>query len=93
MKKKTAVTELKQWVKDQVPAAGTNEKLLTLQSALSNVAYEIKMNTEAKEKEQLKDAFNKGVVYGMLLASTKHDQSDTFNGFEQYFKEKYGDEA
>ena len=93
MKKKTAVTELKQWVKDQVPAAGTNEKLLTLQSALSNVAYEIQMNTEAKEKEQLKDAFNKGVVYGMLLASTKHDQSDTFNGFEQYFKEKYGDEA
>ena len=95
MKKKTAVTELKQWVKDQIPAAGTNERLLALQSVMSNVAYEIQTKIEAKEKEQLRDAFNKGVVHGMLLANAKHDQSDNYNynGFEQYFKEKYGDEA
>lgn len=92
-KKNTAAKELKQWVRNQIPAAGTSERLLALQSTLSSVAYEIHHTTEAKEREQLRDAFNKGVVYGMLLATTKHDQSENFNGFEQYFKDKYGDEA
>lgn len=95
MKKKTAVAELKEWVKEQVPAAGTSERLLALQSAFGNVAYEIHKNTEPKEKKQLREAFNKGVVYGMLLANAKHDQSDNYNynGFDQYFKDQYGDEA
>lgn len=93
MANKTAASELKEWVKEKIPGAGTDETLRTMQSVLGNIVYEIHKDTLIKEKEQLRDAFNKGVVYGMLLASTKQDQSDTFNGFDQYFKEKYGDEA
>ena len=93
MKKKTAARELRDSIKEQIPAAGTSEALLTMQSVLGRMAYEVQNNTEPKEKAQLRDAFNKGVVYGMLLASTKHDQSDNYNGFEHYFKDQYGDEA
>lgn len=93
MAKKTAVTELKEWVKDKVPAAGTTEGLRIMQSVLGNIVYEIHKDTIIKEKEQLRDAFNKGVIYGMLLASTKNNVEYTHNGFDQYFKDKYGDEA
>ena len=95
MAKKTAVRELRDTIKEQIPAAGTNEALRTMQSVLGRMAHEVQTNTEPKEKEQLRDAFNKGVVYGMLLANAKHDRSDNYNynGFDQYFKDKYGDEA
>lgn len=95
MANKTAASELKEWVKEKIPAAGTDEVLRTMQSVLGNVVYEIHKDTIVKEKEQLRDAFNKGVVHGMLLANAKHDQSDNYNynGFDQYYKEKYGDEA
>ena len=93
MAKKTAVSELKEWVKEKVPAAGTTEGLRIMQSVLGNIVYEIHKDTIIKEKEQLRDAFNKGVVYGMLLASTKNSNEQAYNGFDQYFKEKYGDEA
>lgn len=93
MSKKTAARELRDKIKEQIPSAGTSEALLTMQSVLGKMAYEVQMNTEPKEKQQLKDAFNKGVVYGLLLASTKHDQSENYNGFDQYFKDQYGDEA
>lgn len=95
MSNKTAARELRDTIKEQIPSAGTSEALLTMQSVLGRMAYEVQMNTEPKEKKQLRDAFNKGVVYGMLLANAKHDPSDNYNynGFDQYFKDKYGDEA
>lgn len=93
MAKKTAARELRDSIKEQIPAAGTNETLLTMQSVLGKMAHEVQTNTEPKEKEQLRDAFNKGVIYGMLLASTKNSVEYTYNGFDQYFKDKYGDKA
>lgn len=93
MAKKTAARELRENIKDQIPAAGTNEALRTMQSVLGRIAHEVHTNTEPKEKQQLRDAFNKGVIYGMLLASTKNSVEYTHNGFDQYFKDKYGDEA
>lgn len=93
MSNKTVLNELNKSIKERIPSAATNESLLTLQSELGKLCYEIKRDWTEKEKQQLRDAFNKGVVYGMLLASTKHDQSDNYKGFDQYFKDQYGDEA
>lgn len=93
MAKKTAARELRDHVKQQIPAAGTNEALRTMQSVLGRIAHEVQTNTEPKEKEQLRDAFNKGVVYGLLLSATKNSNDQAYNGFDQYFKDQYGDEA
>lgn len=92
MANKTAATELREWVKEKIPASGTDETLRTMQSVLGNVVYEIHKDTILKEKEQLRDAFNKGVMCGTMLA-LKNGNDSVHEAFEYYYKEKYGDEA
>lgn len=91
MSKKTAMNELKDLLKERIPSAGTDQERLTKQKEFSWLVYEIGKEMLPKETAQLRDAFNKGVVYGMLLSTSKNE--DLHGGFDQYYRDKYGDEA
>lgn len=90
MKKKTVIDEIAALVKDRVPSAGTNQVELILQSQLMRVLQDLE-SVRHLEKEQLKQAFNKGVVYGMSFNPS--EKADISGGFEQVYKTEYGDEA
>lgn len=90
MNKRTVVKEIKQLIKDRIPSAGTTESLRTMQSELTRLLVELEEVSEA-EKEQLREAFNRGVVHGMLNTGNRNEE--VMYGFEQYYKDRYGDEA
>jgi hypothetical protein len=89
MAKKTATEELLATIKQSIPAAATNESQMVMQSVLGKMAYEVQQRTLPKEKEQMRDAFYKGVVYGMLYNSTKPAEEKLTEGFDLYFKDTY----
>ena len=90
MKKKLVTKQLQEFVKDMVPTAGTDEPSRKIQVELSKVLYEIGVNGKKGEKDQLREAFYKGVTYGMLhrdlYPQSHHD-------FEQYYRENYEDDT
>ena len=89
MAKKTAAEELLASIKESIPAGATNESQLVMQSLLGKMAYDVQQKTLPKEKEQMRDAFYKGVVYGMLYNSTKPAEEKLTEGFDIYFKGTY----
>lgn len=93
MAKKTALKELRDSIKRSIPAAGTSEELLLKQREFSWLVYEIDKDCIPKEKQQLRDAFNKGIVYGLLLSTSNSKDEDTKSGFDRYYKDRYEDEA
>ena len=64
MSKKTVATNLHKIVESKIPAAGTSEALLMKQSEFSRLCKEI-LEFKEEEKQQLREAFNRGVVHGM----------------------------
>lgn len=90
MKRKTVVAKLQNIVKDRIPSAGTNQALLIMQSELGKVLRDIK-DMEHEEKEQLRQAFNRGVIHGMLQSSSNRSE-EVMYGFEQYYRENYIDD-
>lgn len=89
MNKRTVVQEIKQLIKGKIPAAGTTESLRTVQSELSRLLRELEEISET-EKENLREAFNRGMIHGMLNTGNRKDE--VMYGFEQYYKDRYGDD-
>lgn len=87
---KTITEKLKKVIKDRIPPAGTDEALLAIQSELVKLLREME-DFEEQEKEQLRQAFNRGVVHGMLT-SNPNKMEEVMYGFEQYYKENYADD-
>jgi hypothetical protein len=89
MKKKTVIDEMRSLVKDRVPSAGTNQVELILQSQLMRVLQDLE-SLRQREKDQLKNAFNKGLIYGMSFNPAEGQQVS--DGFDQFYKTEYLDD-
>ena len=87
MKKKTATEELFDWIKERVPASGTDERLRGLQSELGKVLYEISERTKKREIDQLREAYYKGAVRALLNSTSNNNSNDEF---DEYYKQTYG---